>query len=176
MMPDELAEFLTYANESLGLDAIVRSSKTPAPTMRPCDEACADVMLLWDRKQMPNLAMDRISRSGHDDYFRPCDEEIMVEVVPCRETVWDGVVSLLQGRIYLANVAKSKTAAKHFQSLRNWLLKRLQKSKTSIPSGYISPGAIAWARTTGGLLLPMLAPPPTNEWREILADQRRQSL
>jgi hypothetical protein len=174
VLPDDLMMLLEFANKRNEVVVTARSSDTPdvLPVADPRDQT--EAMTLWNRSILSDLKRELIVRPGHN-YYRINESLPTLEIVPSIKCIWNGKPGLLKGRIYglFDNPAKDYVA--WFASLSRWIRTHFVKNPVEMFGGYVGPSAMDWFHK-GGVLLPMLVPPVTEQWVTFIDSQHPSSI
>ena len=169
MLPEDAIEFLTHLKSQAPVICTSRSAEDEE--IRECDPAdCGPFLCLWNRAILPSLKRDLVPRD-QNPYYRIDGSLPVIEWMALRETTWDGVPALRQGRVYARFDVPNEPLTKWFDSVVRWIRKNYARNPIEWQSGYVGPHALQWHHN-GGLLLPTYSPPVTPEWKRRLLQQR----
>jgi hypothetical protein len=127
-------------------------------------------LTLWNT-QLPPTLQRKQTNSAAPSYHR-----VDGSVLPVLEfstsvlTEWQGRPALTQGRIYAAVAGQPIGFETWFEKIVNYVRKHWSRTPVPLLGGYSGPAANDWF-AKGGLLLPMFAPPPTDEWIRVMSQQ-----
>lgn len=128
---------------------------------------------LWNQALLPSLKREYVDLPNQRSYYRVNDELPVIELSypnPMQEP-WNGRSVLAQGRVYTGlNANKGETFEKWYGAIVRWIRKNFVRNPIPHLGGFIGPAAYEWYRK-GGILLPVLRPPITQEWLSWLEAQ-----
>jgi hypothetical protein len=166
MLPEDCRRLLEYVQQRDPVVVVERSAdskdilEVPNPSLR------GGSYCLWNQALLPALEREFIDRESHLSYFRIDDELPVIELNypnPVQER-WNGRSALAQGRIYTGlNAKKGEVFEKWYGAIVRWIQKNFIRNPIPHLGGHVGPVAFEWYRN-GGILLPMLRPPVTQQW------------
>jgi hypothetical protein len=170
MLPQDMEIFLEFMRKHDPLMITLKSSDSPKvmPVSDPSIEP--KVMTVWNKTLLDSLERKVIHRPGGSDYYRVDDSLPTLELSPSRLIEWSGKSALLQGRIYGFFDRPASGYEEWYNAIVKWIRRNYQKSPLKLLGGYIGPAALSWFQR-GGVLLPMIEPPPTSEWLSVVENQ-----
>lgn len=169
MLPEDMQTFLQFVQERNPIVITRRSSDSPEIRSIPDPPRETEVMTIWNKALLNSLERILISYPGRDYYG--IDESLpTLELCPSKVCEWNGSSALLQGRIYGFFDKPTTSYERWYNSIVHWIRAHFAKNTVMHVGGYIGPSALKWFRE-GGILLPMLEPPPTAEWVSFVKSQ-----
>ncbi len=129
-------------------------------------------LCLWNQSLLAHLGRAWIERPNAKSYFRIDESLPVLEMSASYVCEWDGQPALTQGRIW--GSFEDRTSHRFdqwYEAIVRWIRKNYVRSPCTGLRGYVAPAALEWYKS-GGILLPMLVPPVTPDWRAFLAAQR----
>jgi hypothetical protein len=167
MLPEDCESFLSFARERDPVAIVESSAGSPqvVPITNPCSPGKS--LSLWNQRLLPSLERKYVPKSTKGPYYRVDDSLPVLEFFLPRQEEWDGQPALTQGRIYASFDQPNEDLRRWFDTLARWIRTNFTKNTVPSFSGYVGPAALEWHRS-GGLLLPMIRPPVTPEWRAVV--------
>ena len=130
-----------------------------------------NIWCLWNQAILPTLTREPVDRPIQPSCSIDSSQPV-IEWWLGRQSEWDGRRALAQGRLYARFERQHEGFREWFDSLVQWIRKNYERNPVKWQGGYIGPAALQWHRE-GGLLLPHLPPPLTDEWRDRMLKQQR---
>lgn len=172
-LADDLGEFLEFA--CTGKPVIVTVMDADRPEIEPLANPCAEsrAMTLWNQALIPTLERELVRRPPAPEYYRVSSSAPVLELIPSRETSWNGQPALLGGRVYGFDFGDApKDYATWYESLARWIRSHFTRNPFERQGGYVGRAAVSWFQQ-GGVLLPgMFAPPVTPMWISFFEAQQ----
>jgi hypothetical protein len=173
MTPADRDALLNEIQSHAPVELVMRDgdSEEVQPLSSPPDGG-HDTFILWNKSLVPNLRRKLIT-SAQLPHFRV--DEFALPVLEMSDSVameWYGRRALMQGRIYGQFNGKSTGFLRWFERTARFVRNHWRRSPVTVLSGYLGPETSKWF-DSGGLLLPMFLPPPTNEWLEVMDRQHK---
>jgi hypothetical protein len=173
MFPPDCEQFLSVVQKRDSVVIVERDSSSASlvPVAHPCSPG--QVLSFWNRNLLSSLERKYIPESTKGPYYRIASSLPVIEFFLPREQEWDGQPAITQGRIYASFDQPSEELQRWFNATVRWIRKNFVRNPVQSVGGYVGPSALRW-HEEGGLLLPMVRPPVTSEWRAFLQPQRDQ--
>ncbi len=171
MLREDTEAFLDFVLERDPV--VVTLLDAQSPEVEPVSDPAAEMesMTLWNTALLPHLQRKLVTRPGGHDYYRVPYSRPTLEFSPSRATKWNGKPALLQGRVYgFAFDTNTVEYERWYNAVASWIRTKFVRSQLTHPRGYLGPAASEWFRS-GGILLPMFAPPRTPEWLSFVEGQ-----
>ena len=170
LLPEDMGMFLEFVRKRDPVVVTIKSSNSPkvTPVSDPSTES--EVMTLWNKTLLGSLERNLIRRPGGSDYYRVDDSLPTLELSPSRLIEWSGKPALLQGRVYGFFDKPTSSYEEWYRAIAQWIRHNFPKSPLKLLGGYIGPAALRWFQG-GGVLLPMIEPPPTRKWLSVVEHQ-----
>ena len=167
MLPPDCEAFLRFVQERDPVVVVEKDSDSPevTPLLSPCQPG--HVLSLWNPRLLPSLERKHIKKSTKGPYYRIDAALPVPELFLPRQQEWDGAPALTQGRVYSSFDHPSEELSRWFNAIARWIRQNFTKNPVKPIGGYVGPAALKW-HEEGGLLLPMVRPPVTPEWRDLL--------
>lgn len=137
---------------------------------RPCEQGGS--YCLWNQALLPSLQRKFIPESLRGPYYRVDSINPVIEFFyppPVQET-WNGRPAHTQGRIWAGFEKENKEFERWYNAIARWIRKNFLRNPIPHLGGYVGPAAYDFFRG-GGLLLPFLRPPLTDQWLSWTAAQ-----
>jgi hypothetical protein len=178
MLSNDCKGLLGFLRQRDAVVVVERDSVSPdiIEVAEPCRGG--PTVVLWNQSLLPSLEREYIARSNRGAYYRVSNLLPVLELFLPVVADWDGKPALTQGRVYGSFDVPNKGLDRWYDSIAQWIRINFTKNPVGLSSGYIGPAALTWYQG-GGVLLPMLRPPVTPEWRSFVDAQhgrnRRQN-
>ncbi len=173
MLPADCSTFVGFLCDR---DPVVIAEKDSGiPEIKPSTAPCnaGQVLSVMNQNITPSLQRKHIPESNRGPYYRIDSALPVIELFLPQEEPWDGRPALTQGRVYASFDQPSRELRTWFEAIGRWMRKHFARTPIPTLSGYVGPAAYDWYQS-GGLLLPMIRPPVTPEWRAFAALQARK--
>jgi hypothetical protein len=169
MLSPDCEQFIQFVRER---DPVVIVEKDSVVEVAdPCNPG--RVLSFWNPKLLSSLERKYIPESTNGPYYRVDSSLPILEFFLPRQQEWDRVPALTQGRVYASFDEPSEGLQSWFEAIARWIRKNFVKNPVPSLGGYIGRAALKWYED-GGLLLPMIRPPVTDQWRAFLQPQRNR--
>ncbi len=170
MLPEDMEMFLEFVRKRDPVVITIKSSDSPEVTPVSDPSIESEVMTLWNKTLLGSLERKLIHRPGGSDYYRIDDSLPTLELSPSRLIEWRGKPALLQGRVYGFFDKPASGYEAWYKVIAQWIRQNFAKSPLKLLGGFVGPAALRWFQG-GGILLPMIEPPPTPEWLSVVENQ-----
>jgi hypothetical protein len=172
MLPRDCEEFLAVLQQRDPIVITSFSSET-SEIEDLSQSACSsrETLCLWNQPLLPRLERTRIERANGKSYFRISESLPVLEMSTSHQCEWDGKPALTQGRVWGSFQDRTPGFESWYEAIARWIRKNYIRNPINGLDGYVSPAVVEWHRCDG-ILLPMLVPPVTPEWRKLAAAQR----
>lgn len=172
MLPEDCELFLSGLHQRDRF-AVVERDSTSSDIVEVAAPCCVGkTVVLWNRSLLPSLEREYIPQSSRGPYYRVSSSLPLLEFFLPIEADWDSRPALTQGRVYASFDVPHEGLRRWYESVARWIRKNFAKNPVGLSSGYVGPAALKWYGR-GGILLPMLRPPFTPEWRSFVDAQHR---
>jgi hypothetical protein len=170
MLPEDCKEFFNLLRERDPVIAVERDSVSPdiIEVTDPCRGG--QTVVLWNQTLLPSLEREYIPQSNRGPYYRVSSSLPVLELFLPVVAEWDRKPALTQGRVYGSFDATNEGLRRWYESIAHWIRRNFTKNPVGLSTGYVGPAARKWYEG-GGVLLPMLRPPVTPEWRSFVDAQ-----
>jgi hypothetical protein len=169
-LPDDLKAFLefTCARNPVTVTAMDSTRGEIEALADPVAEI--QVMTLWNRRLVPTIRRELVTRQPGADYYRVPYSLPVLELSPSRVLSWNDQPALIRGRVYGFSFENAAVDyAKWYDALSRWIRSHFLKNPIDRLQGYIGPAALAWF-AQGGILLPHEVP-VTPQWESFVEAQ-----
>jgi len=170
MLPEDAKEFLSVLRQRTPLVVVERDSLSPDLLEVADPRVVGKTLVLWNQSLLRSLEREYIPQSNRGPYYRVSSSVPVLELFLPVEADWDGKPALTQGRVYGSFDVANENLRRWYESIAHWIRKNFTKNTVGLSSGYVGPAARGWYER-GGVLLPMLRPPVTPEWRSFVDAQ-----
>ena len=164
---EDAIEFLDFARSRDPVICVARDSDSEE--IVECDFGAGGLFCLWNQSLLPSIKRRYVTRTPRP-YYTIDSSVPVIEWWVRRQTLWEGIPALTQGRVYCGYGPTSEGLTKWFNRLVRWLRTTYAKNPIDWQSGYVGSQALELHRA-GGLLLPTYLPPITEEWKTRLRSQ-----
>jgi hypothetical protein len=171
-LPEDMEALLEFVRARDPVVLTLKSSDSSRVDPAPDPAHEVRTLTIWNTDLLPLLEREPIDPAGGVRYYRVNDSLPTLQLWPSRISDWDGMPALLQGRVYGLWGNRSEKYVAWYEAVARWIRKNFARSHLRL-GGYIGPAAQRWHQQ-GGVLLPMLQPPLTPEWRAFVKAQREE--
>ena len=174
MLPDDRHAFFGFVQGRDPVTVTLRDTSS-AKIQAVADLVVGDssTLSLWNRRILPRLEREWISKSEQGPYYRIDALRMPVlEFTSSFHAKWEGKPALGQGRLYgnfNPDLRKPPEFEQWYEALVRWIRKNFHRSPANL-GGYVGPTAYEFYQQ-GGYLLPNFLPPRTKEWLAVIGRQ-----
>ena len=165
MLQEDCTQFMEFVHQRDPVVVFDRDSRTKdiEEVREPWEQGAT--YCLWNQALLPTLQRKLISIEPKSASYYGLDHDPPVIEFwypsPVQEP-WNGRPSLTQGRVWASFNARPVGFESWYNAIVRWIRGKFVRDSVML-DGYIGPAAYEWYRK-GGLLLPHLRPPITNQW------------
>jgi len=176
MVREDLSEFFGFVQDDNEVVITERDSNSAEVGPIRVDKTNSEnTLCFWNRKLLVNLKREWILEPG---YYRIDSLRLPVlEFMPSFKATWEGKAALGQGRLFGSfepYLEKPAEFTEWYEQLASWIRRRYRKSPPDL-NGFVGPEAYEFYRG-GGVLLPNIVPPRTQEWIARIEKQHENDL
>jgi hypothetical protein len=168
MYGGDCRRFLAAIPDREQVTVVSRDERSAA--VEPFEEPCTtlDTLVLWNRRWLRSVERRAIPESPRGRYYRIPYDTPTLEFSPTSAIEkWDDRPAMRAGRIYAASYQSHAAVAQWYERIARWLRRNFHGHRIASGVSYVGPDAWKW-HERGGLLLPMVRPAVTAEWRKSL--------